>query len=162
MEEINNELDAPILSKASQDLVIDSAKSHTDYVGFAERLYEISPELERKADKIFRVALNRLALREARKPHCPQGNEQIAEQIISHIQEASLLTVDELTKYVTRWSDDCWREIIVFRLLCVEIYGTISPNDPDYVRTTQNLLTAPEEKLFEIDNQIDEERGYST
>ena len=82
MEEINNELDAPILSKASQDLVIDSAKSHTDYVGFAERLYEISPELERKADKIFRVALNRLALREARKPHCPQGNEQIAEQII--------------------------------------------------------------------------------
>lgn len=100
--EQNNELDAPILSKASQDLVIDSAKSHTDYIGFAERLYEISPELEHKADKIFRAVLNQIALREARKPYCQLSDGEIAEQIISHIQEAALLTVEELAEYVTK------------------------------------------------------------
>lgn len=162
MEQDNNELDAPILSKASQDLVIDSAKSHTDYIGFAERLYEISPQLGRKADMIFRAALNQIALREARKPYCQLSNCQIADKIISHIQEAKPLSVGELAEYVARWSDDCWREIIVLRILRVKIYGTIVPNDPDYVRTTQSLLTASDEKLNEIDEQMDEECGHFT
>ncbi len=162
MEQNNNNLDASILSKASQDLVVDSAKSHTDYIGFAERLYEISQQLERKAGKIFRAALNQLALREARKPYCQLSNSQIADKIISHIQEAEPLSVGELAECVTRWSDDCWREIIVLRILRVKIYGTIVPNDPDYVRTTQSLLTASDEKLNEIDEQMDEECGHFT
>ena len=163
MEQNNNNLDASILSKASQDLVIDSAKSHTDYIGFAERLYEISPQLERKADMIFRAALNRIALREARKPYCQLGNSQIADQIISHIQEAMPLSVDELAEYVARWSDDCWREIIALRILRVKIHGTIAPDDPDYyVRVTQSLLTAPDEKLNEFDEQMDDKCGHFT
>ncbi len=148
---------APILSQASQDLVIASAKERADYVHFAERLYEISPALERNADSIFREALNSLAYSEERKPWGQRSPGQIADCIIERFPNAVNLPVAELAGYIESRDDDCWREITVLRTLINLKYElAIFPSDPDYLESTRRLLGSADEDLITLGESLDE------